>query len=416
MVGCGCRNSGGGGMTRIQPLIIFAYESSDWRSCLAPPTCRRRRLGATRTLSAAVTSSTGKTIFYDPTRLDLVGEQLSRFLAFVSSFFSLNQYKEETAERVESQAWMDMDPQDTCDDTDLSLGLGIGPANTASADDCRRRQRGCCSPCTNLFPDEPSLSLSLSDDASGGGRTMQKSEADRPAQLPSSRSAASSVSSAAYAVIPNNNTIKKKKEEDVGAEVERVSSRGSDEEENSSGRKKLRLTREQSALLEDRFKEHTTLNPVSFFTNPAWKSDSCFCQSLRFFFFFFLLLLLPSETKASVGQGFETAAPASGSVVPEQESKVCHETKLKQTEVDCEFLKKCYEVLTNENQRLHKELQELKALKFAPPLLHMQLPSAAALTMCPSCQRISSGGDAKGSSKAPKPGHCFNPFPHSAAC
>ncbi|KAJ8499274.1 hypothetical protein OPV22_009826 [Ensete ventricosum] len=274
---------------------------------------------------------------------------------------------------------MDMDPQDTCDDTDLSLGLGIGPANTASADDCRRRQRGCCSPCTNLFPDEPSLSLSLSDDASGGGRTMQKSEADRPAQLPSSRSAASSVSSAAYAVIPNNNTIKKKKKEDVGAEVERVSSRGSDEEENSSGRKKLRLTREQSALLEDRFKEHTTLNP---------KQKQALAKDLK---------LRPRQVEV----WFQNRRAR---------------TKLKQTEVDCEFLKKCYEVLTNENQRLHKELQELKALKFAPPLLHMQLPSAAALTMCPSCQRISSGGDAKGSSKAPKPGHCFNPFPHSAAC
>jgi len=29
-----------------------------------------------------------------------------------------------------------------------------------------------------------------------------------------------------------------------------------------STRKKLRLTKEQSALLEDRFKEHSTLNPV----------------------------------------------------------------------------------------------------------------------------------------------------------
>ena len=43
-------------------------------------------------------------------------------------------------------------------------------------------------------------------------------------------------------------------------------------------------------------------------------------------------------------------------------------TKLKQTEVDCEFLKKCYETLTDENKRLEKELQELKALKLAQPL------------------------------------------------
>ncbi|THU64797.1 hypothetical protein C4D60_Mb01t30240 [Musa balbisiana] len=271
---------------------------------------------------------------------------------------------------------MDMDPHDTCH-TDLSIGLGIGPATTAS-DDCRRRQRGCCSPCANLFPDETSLSLSLSDDASGGGRTMQKAEADRPAQLSSSRSAGSLFSPAAYVAIPKKKK-KKTKEEDVGAEMERVSCRGSDEEENSSGRKKLRLTREQSALLEDRFKEHTTLNP---------KQKQALAKDLN---------LRPRQVEV----WFQNRRAR---------------TKLKQTEVDCEFLKKCYEALTNENQRLQKELQELKALKFAQPLLHMQLPSAAALTMCPSCQRINGGGDAKDSSKAPKPGHCLNPFSHSAAC
>jgi len=36
----------------------------------------------------------------------------------------------------------------------------------------------------------------------------------------------------------------------------------SDDEENGSTRKKLRLSKEQSAFLEDSFKEHTTLNPV----------------------------------------------------------------------------------------------------------------------------------------------------------
>eukprot|EP00249_Psilotum_nudum_P020971 c27917_g3_i1 orf=537-1367(+) len=40
-----------------------------------------------------------------------------------------------------------------------------------------------------------------------------------------------------------------------------VSSRGSDEEEIGQTRKKLRLTKEQSALLEDSFRIHSTLNP-----------------------------------------------------------------------------------------------------------------------------------------------------------
>ena len=50
---------------------------------------------------------------------------------------------------------------------------------------------------------------------------------------------------------------------EVDAE-ERVSSRVSDEDEDgTNARKKLRLTKEQSALLEESFKQHSTLNPVS---------------------------------------------------------------------------------------------------------------------------------------------------------
>ncbi|KAJ8646904.1 hypothetical protein MRB53_008652 [Persea americana] len=67
-------------------------------------------------------------------------------------------------------------------------------------------------------------------------------------------------------------------------------------------------------------------------------------------------------------------------------SKNNNRTKLKQTEVDCEYLKRCCETLTEENRRLHKELQELKALKTTNPF-HMQLP-ATTLTMCPSCERV----------------------------
>ena len=45
-------------------------------------------------------------------------------------------------------------------------------------------------------------------------------------------------------------------------ESERASSRASDEDENGSTRKKLRLSKDQSAYLEESFKEHNTLNPV----------------------------------------------------------------------------------------------------------------------------------------------------------
>lgn len=43
---------------------------------------------------------------------------------------------------------------------------------------------------------------------------------------------------------------------------------GSDDEDGNGGdmsRKKLRLSKEQSLLLEETFKEHNTLNPVSYF-------------------------------------------------------------------------------------------------------------------------------------------------------
>nr|XP_016447582.1 PREDICTED: homeobox-leucine zipper protein HAT4-like [Nicotiana tabacum] len=45
-------------------------------------------------------------------------------------------------------------------------------------------------------------------------------------------------------------------------DMERACSRGiSDEEDGETCRKKLRLTKEQSAVLEENFKEHSTLNP-----------------------------------------------------------------------------------------------------------------------------------------------------------
>lgn len=98
-------------------------------------------------------------------------------------------------------------------------------------------------------------------------------------------------------------------------------------------------------------------------------------------------------------------------------------TKLKQTEVDCEFLKKRYQTLTDENMRLQKEVQELKALKLAAHPFYMQ---AATLTICPSCERTAGGGGVSvgdGNSKnlfslASKTHHFYNnPITNpSAAC
>ena len=75
----------------------------------------------------------------------------------------------------------------------------------------------------------------------------------------------------------------KRSERDVPVndnEGERASSRGlSDDEDGENCRKKLRLSKDQSAVLEESFKEHNTLNPVSI----------CF---RLFFGTFFLFLFL----------------------------------------------------------------------------------------------------------------------------
>ncbi|KAJ9158690.1 hypothetical protein P3X46_024251 [Hevea brasiliensis] len=132
-------------------------------------------------------------------------------------------------------------------------------------------------------------------------------------------------------------------------EVERASSRASDEDDNGNTRKKLRLSKEQSAFLEESFKEHSTLNP---------KQKLALAKQLN---------LRPRQVEV----WFQNRRAR---------------TKLKQTEVDCEYLKRCCETLTEENRRLHKELQELRALKTSNPF-YMQLP-ATTLTMCPSCERV----------------------------
>ncbi|KAB5519540.1 hypothetical protein DKX38_023859 [Salix brachista] len=146
-------------------------------------------------------------------------------------------------------------------------------------------------------------------------------------------------------------------------DAERASSRASDDEENGSTRKKLRLSKEQSAFLEESFKEHNTLNPG---------------------------LALNEVSLSFIMQKQKLALAKQLNLRPRQVEVWFQNrrarTKLKQTEVDCEYLKRCCETLTEENRRLQKELQELRALKTSQPF-YMQLP-ATTLTMCPSCERV----------------------------
>lgn len=134
-------------------------------------------------------------------------------------------------------------------------------------------------------------------------------------------------------------------------DMERACSRGiSDEEDGDTSRKKLRLSKDQSAILEESFKEHNTLNP---------KQKLALAKQLG---------LRPRQVEV----WFQNRRAR---------------TKLKQTEVDCEFLKRCCENLTEENRRLQKEVQELRALKLSPQF-YMQMTPPTTLTMCPSCERV----------------------------
>ncbi|XP_074573269.1 homeobox-leucine zipper protein HOX19-like isoform X2 [Curcuma longa] len=151
-----------------------------------------------------------------------------------------------------------------------------------------------------------------------------------------------------------------------------------EEEEDSDARKKIRLTREQSAMLEIRFRLQSNLTP---------KQKQALAKQLN---------LQPRQVEV----WFQNRRARK---------------KLKQTEMDCEFLKRCYEVLSKENQMLKKELQEMKALKLAPrPAIPSQLP-AAGLSICPTCGKIG-GGDDAAALATPKTGQFRNPFSHSAAC
>lgn len=153
----------------------------------------------------------------------------------------------------------------------------------------------------------------------------------------------------------NSSTVKKER---VGFGGEDRAS-DEDDQEASCPRKKLRLTKVQSAVLEDSFKQHSTLNP---------NEKQALARQLN---------LRPRQVEV----WFQNRRAR---------------TKLKQTEMDCELLKKCCESLTEENKRLHRELQELKALKLSSTAattatsattVFMQMP-AATLSICPACEKI----------------------------
>ncbi|XP_015065330.1 homeobox-leucine zipper protein HAT3-like [Solanum pennellii] len=143
-------------------------------------------------------------------------------------------------------------------------------------------------------------------------------------------------------------------------EGERATSSLEDDGGDAAARKKLRLSKEQAAVLEETFKEHNTLNP---------KQKLALAKQLN---------LRPRQVEV----WFQNRRAR---------------TKLKQTEVDCEYLKRCCENLTDENRRLQKEVSELRALKLSPQF-YMNMSPPTTLTMCPQCERVAVSSSSSSSS------------------
>uniref|UniRef100_A0A7N1A0A3 Homeobox domain-containing protein n=1 Tax=Kalanchoe fedtschenkoi TaxID=63787 RepID=A0A7N1A0A3_KALFE len=126
---------------------------------------------------------------------------------------------------------------------------------------------------------------------------------------------------------------------------------------NPPPRKKLRLSKEQSRLLEESFRQNHTLNP---------KQKEELADRLK---------LRPRQVEV----WFQNRRARS---------------KLKQTEIECEYLKRWFGSLTEQNQKLQKEVEELRAMKVGPPSVlsarSCEPTLASSLTMCPRCERVSS--------------------------
>ncbi|KAJ4973246.1 hypothetical protein NE237_006420 [Protea cynaroides] len=159
-----------------------------------------------------------------------------------------------------------------------------------------------------------------------------------------------------------------------GGEEEWVMMGSAEDEEECGGRgpprKKLRLTKEQSRLLEESFRENHTLNP---------KQKETLALQLK---------LKPRQVEV----WFQNRRAR---------------TKLKQTEMECEYLKRWFGSLTEENRRLQREVEELRAMRVGPPTVmspHSCEPMpASTLTMCPRCERVTSTNGAPSVDKGPTP-------------
>ena len=157
-----------------------------------------------------------------------------------------------------------MGTEDVCN-TGLVLGLNIDGVEEKRLQTKKYRQQNLVCFEFDQLPQmeglETCLTLSLVP------KKINKNKAGDQVQVVHQSSSQSTVSSFSN---PNHDITSSNRERD-DFEVERLSLRVSDEEDEGSAKKKLRLTKEQSALLEDNFKEHRTLNPVCLIISRGYR-------------------------------------------------------------------------------------------------------------------------------------------------
>lgn len=164
-----------------------------------------------------------------------------------------------------------MGTDDICN-TGLILGLGFSSSATAPKSALHRPVKGTPAAAAAARSIEPNLTLSLSGESFIIG-APKKAEVSRnkvgaacedysvgPAE-------SNGRPASPHSTVSSFSSPRIKRERDLSSEeveVERLPPKAADEEDADgvSARKKLRLTKEQSALLEESFKQHSTLNPV----------------------------------------------------------------------------------------------------------------------------------------------------------
>ena len=171
-------------------------------------------------------------------------------------------------------------PQDaTSNNSGLHLVLGLSLTGspeetiTSTTTTTTKKPYSSSSTITSNCDAEPSLTLGLCSESTNymqqhlvqvtKTKVYSEDHVDLSAQTSPHHSAVSSFSSGGCRVVKRERDLSS--EEVEAAEIDqRLSSRASDEEEDgtTAARKKLRLTKDQSALLEESFKQHSTLNPV----------------------------------------------------------------------------------------------------------------------------------------------------------